>query len=671
VSHEFWKQGVVAVLTACALAACGGGGGVAGESPPAPAFTVGGSINGLVGSVTLQNTGGAQLTVSANGSFAFAGTVVAGSSYSITVAAQPELQSCTVANGSGTAAANVTNIAINCTDATPPALSLALQAIKALRFSWTAVPGVTRYKLLEDATGGSGFTQAGADIEPSATSLDRIVPLYLRVNARYIVQACAASRCIDSNTMTVSGSLAPAVGYFKSSNIRPQDRFGMSVALSADGATLAVGAPLEDSNAESTGSVYVFARDGAGSAWRQQAQIKASNPERSDLFGFGVALDASGSTLAIGAPGAAGAVPASGVVYIFERSKGTNGDWTQQALVEASNAESGDAFGWALALSDGGRLAVGAPGEDGVGNLVLRSGAAYVFVREGAGQGFGWRQEAYLKATNAGDGDEFGLSVALSRDGATLAVAAPFEDSNDRGVSDPSSSNELATDSGAVYVFAPITQAALWAQQAYIKASNASAGDVFGAAVALSADGSTLAAGASHEDSAATGVGGNQGDDTARDAGAAYVFVRTRTRVDDVWTQQSYVKASDTIAPGAPGGDQFGISLALSADGSILAVGGPGEDSSAIGIGGDDGDISAEESGAAYVFERSGADWAQRAFVKPSNTRPGYVFGWPVALSGDGATLAAGASHEPGSAPGVNGDQDSPPIEDAGAVYLY
>jgi hypothetical protein len=163
--------------------------------------------------------------------------------------------------------------------------------------------------------------------------------------------------------------------------------------------------------------------------------------------------------------------------------------------------------------------------------------------------------------------------------------------------------------------------------------------DEFGTALDLSADGSTLAVGANF----AAGAGG-----------AAYVLVRS----GETWTQQAFLQASDTSGPG---GDSFGLSLALSADGSLLAVGAPLEDSSARGIDGDDSDNSAEQSGATYVFERANDAWAQRAYVKPSNTASGYLFGIAVELSGDGATLAAGAIFEPGS----------PAITAAGAVYLY
>src|SRR5215831_5975309 len=77
-------------------------------------------------------------------------------------------------------------------------------------------------------------------------------------------------------------------------------------------------------------------------------------------------------------------------------------------------------------------------------------------------------------------------------------------------------------------------------QRAYIKASNTDRGDQFGSSVALS--GNTLVVGANFEASAATGVNGNQTDNSAHNAGAAYVFVRDGTN----WSQQAYLKASNT-----------------------------------------------------------------------------------------------------------------------------
>jgi FG-GAP repeat len=274
------------------------------------------------------------------------------------------------------------------------------------------------------------------------------------------------------------------------------------------------------------------------------------------------------------------------------------------------------------------------------------SGAAYVFTRS-AGV---WSQQAYVKASNTEAGDFFGYSLALSGD--TLAVGAYGEDSNATGVGGNQADNS-ASGSGAVYVFT--RSAGVWSQQAYVKASNTGAGDSFGYSVALAGD--TLAVGAWTEDSNATGVGGNQADNSAGDSGAVYVF----TRSAGVWSQQAYLKASNTGAS-----DSFGYSVALSGD--SLAVGAYGEDSNATGVGGNQADNSAIQSGAVYVFTRSGSTWTQEAYVKASNTGGADLFGDSVALSGD--TLAVSATTEDSNATGVGGNEADNSVINAGAAYV-
>ncbi len=333
--------------------------------------------------------------------------------------------------------------------------------------------------------------------------------------------------------------------------------------------------------------------------------------------------------------------------------------------VKASNTGASDKFGFSVALSsDGSTLAVGAPGEGsgatGIGgnqsdNSASESGAVYVFFRSGGN----WAQQAYVKASNAEASDHFGRAVALSSDGNTLAVGAMDESSSATGVGGNQSDNS-ASGSGAVYVF--IRSNGNWAQQAYVKASNAEAYDRFGYAVALSTDGNTLAVGADQETSSATGIGGNQSDNSMSESGAVYVF----TRSNGAWAQQAYVKASNTGKS-----DNFGSAVALSSDGTTLAVGAYREASNATGIGGNQSDDSAFASGAVYVFRRNGGPWSQQAYVKGSNTKAGDRFGYAVALSSDGNTLAVGAMGEGSSATGINGSQSGSPAYSSGAVYIF
>ena len=459
--------------------------------------------------------------------------------------------------------------------------------------------------------------------------------------------------------------------YLKASNTDANDGFGRSMALSGD--TLVVGATGESSNATGvnnvnqgnnsaagSGAVYVFIRN--GTTWSPQAYIKASNTEASDAFGTSVAI--SGDTLVVGATGeSSNAIGVnqnqsnnlasySGAAYVFTRTGST---WSQQAYLKASNTAADDYFGISVAIS-GDTLVVGATGEDsnamGVNqdqsnNSAAGSGAVYVFTRSLGS----WSQQAYIKASNTGAGDSFGIRVALSSD--TLVVGASGEDSNAIGVNQDQNNN-LAAGSGAAYVFT--RSAGIWSQQAYLKASNTEADDYFGHAVAIS--GETLVVGALGESSNATGVNGNQYNNSAPTSGAAYVFTRTGIN----WSQQAYLKASNTGAS-----DSFGDSLAISGD--MLVVGAYYESSSATGVNGDPDNNSASQSGAAYLFTRTGTTWSQQSYIKASNTEAVDWFGFSVALSG--TTLVAGAPAEDSNAIGVNGNQGNNSAQSSGAAYTF
>jgi hypothetical protein len=194
-----------------------------------------------------------------------------------------------------------------------------------------------------------------------------------------------------------------------------------------------------------------------------------------------------------------------------------------------SNTTSSNTFGFAVSTS-GDAIVVGDHLDDNSGS---DSGAAYVFVRDGTS----WTQQAYLKASNAGEDDYFGYSVSISGD--TIVVGAYQEDSNATGV-DGTQNNDPYTsfDSGAAYVF--VRDGTMWTQQAYLKASNIGKQYSFGWSVSIS--GNTIVVGAPKENAGATG------------SGAAYVFVRDGTS----WTQQTHLKASN-----AGISDAFGISVGI------------------------------------------------------------------------------------------------------------
>ncbi len=257
----------------------------------------------------------------------------------------------------------------------------------------------------------------------------------------------------------------------------------------------------------------------------------------------------------------------------------------------------------------------------------------------------------YFKASNTDAGDAFGYSVAI--DGDTLVIGAPNEASAATGVNGDQGDNS-ADDAGAAYVF--VREAGTWTQQAYLKASNAETLDRFGYRVGISGD--TIVVATPGEDSNATGVDGNQANNSANNGGAVYVFVRTA----GAWSQQAYLKASNTGSD-----DTFGDSVAISGD--TIVVGAGGEDSNATFVNGDQTNNAASVAGAAYVFVRNGAAWAQQAYLKPTNTGVGDAFGIGVDVSGN--TIVIGSVGEDSSATGVNGAQNNEGALNSGAAYVF
>ncbi len=397
----------------------------------------------------------------------------------------------------------------------------------------------------------------------------------------------------------------------------------------------------------------------------QNSYIKASNTDPFDSFGSSLAI--SGDTLVVGATGersdATGVngdqnnndTGSAGAAYVFVRENGT---WVQQAYLKASNTTFGGfnaRFGTSVAIS-GDTIVVGAIAErsnaTGVNGdqedfSLLDAGAAYVFVRNGTT----WTQQAYLKASNTDGGDFFGSSVSISGD--TIVVGALGESSAATGINGDQA-DDTANIAGAVYVF--VRSNDVWAQQAYIKASNTDANDLFGFSVSIVGD--YMAVGAPNENSDATGINGDESSNTANDAGAVYVF----KRIGEIWNQQAYIKASNTDA-----GDIFGVSMDMTEN--QLLVSASREDSNAIGVDGDQMNNSATNSGAAYLFSRTGDVWEQQAYFKASNTENSDIFGVTVAIS-DG-TLLIGAHLERSNATGIDGDQADNSTERAGAAYIF
>ena len=366
------------------------------------------------------------------------------------------------------------------------------------------------------------------------------------------------------------------------------DGFGNSVAISADGSTILVGAfgKAVGTNTRQ-GAVYIFTRSGA--VWSQQARLTASDGVSNDNFGSMVALSADGYNRSDWANRKTIGINFNqGAAYIFTRNGST---WIQHSRLTASDGATDDNFGASVVLSGSGTTAlIGAPGKQvGVNS---GQGAAYVFTHSGDT----WDQQSWLTASDGEAMDSFGMSVSLSSDGTIVLVGA---DTKNIGAN---------VRQGAAYIFTRIDAA--WSQHSRLIASDGAGNDSFGRYVSLSSDGTTALIGAH---GARIGMNAFQG--------AAYVFTRSGL----AWSQQSKLAASDGASY-----DAFGWRVALSGDGSTALIGAQNKDN----------------KGAAYAYVRTGATWTQLPRLSASDGAMFDLFGCAVAISGDGSTVLVGAANK-------------------------
>ena len=397
---------------------------------------------------------------------------------------------------------------------------------------------------------------------------------------RFTASACALALLAASSSLPDLDLFTPAAAAspwdqlgVDIDGVAAGDRSGYSVALSDDGTRLAVGA-IRDAGTQA-GYVRVF--EWSGSAWAQMgADLDAES--LADESGYSVALSADGTRLAVGARLNSGAANYAGHVRVFQWS---GSDW-QQLGADVDGEAQFEQSGYSVALSDdGSRLAVGAPGGDSNRGLVR----VYVW------SGSEWSQ---LGDTISGDeaSDTSGWSVALSADGGRLAVGAPGNDAS-------------ASNAGRVSVFT-------WSGSAWTRLGSVdgeATDDFSGRAVALSANGSRLA------------VGAAKNEDAGADAGHVRVYS---------WSGSAWVQLGPDV-DGEAANDQSGSSVALSADGSRLAVG-------ASGAG----------PGQVRVFLWTGSAWVQvgeNIDGEAADDRSGIS----VALAADGAAVAVGATRNDGT----------------------
>jgi hypothetical protein len=397
--------------------------------------------------------------------------------------------------------------------------------------------------------------------------------------------------------------------------------------------------------------------------YKQEAYVKSINRPNTNMQ-FGQSVDISGDTMAVGADfeksnqktitngptASSNDTGYIGAVYVYTRvntSPAGTYAWSQQAYIKPSNGIGNfERFGFDISLENN-TLAVGIEGDASNQSSITNStanastntsysasGAVFVYTRSGTD----WSQQAYIKASNNVANNYFGKFVALSGD--TIVTAAS---------------------NSSVYVYT--RSGTEWSEEAIISNSNFSGAQ---GGFEVDIDNNTIVVSQVGDDSnqsTITNGTGSSSNTSKTNSGAVHVYTRSGTD----WTQQAYIKASNSDA-----NDNFGSSISI--DGDTLAVSALNEASDENNVWmatSSSGDNSAARAGAVYIYTRSGTDWTQQAYIKPSNAVANGGFGTSVSLQGD--LLVVGANEDSNSTSIVNGSTASSDtsMEDSGAVYVF
>ena len=446
-----------------------------------------------------------------------------------------------------------------------------------------ATPTITTF------TPGAGYP--GTMITLTGTNLDQLtsasaggVPAVIlsraATSARILVMPGAATGSVSvtnatstvtaSSSFTVNPSLYP---YFqqgaKLTNSSTNAIQGSFVSVSADGNTAIIGAPGDDSN---KGAAWIYVR--SGTTWSQQAKLVGTGAVGAAKQGTGVAISANGNTAVVGGPADNSNV---GAVWVFTRNGTT---WTQQgSKLLGSGAVGAAQQGISVAISgDGNSIASGGFADDNY------AGAAWVFARYG---------NAWAQVGDKITGNDYtgaarqGSSLSLSSDGSRLLMGG-YQDNNRQG---------------AVWTFG--TDGCIWTQLGPKLVGTGGTSQAWqGYSVSLSADGNTAV------------VGGNSDNNLA---GAAWVY----TYAGSAWTQVARL-----VGTQAAGAAKQGNAVSLSADGSVIAVGGNGDDSN---------------KGAVWIYRKNGQNWTQQGAKIKGNSAVGSAKqGSTVSVSANGTTAIIG-----------------------------
>jgi LPXTG-motif cell wall-anchored protein len=357
------------------------------------------------------------------------------------------------------------------------------------------------------------------------------------------------------------------------------DQSGYSVAMSADGTRIAIGAPYNDSNGDSAGHVRIYTWN--GTTWTQTgADINGETAD--DQSGYSVAMSADGTRIAIGARYNDDNGNDAGQVRLYTWNGTT---WTQTGA-DINGETAGDQSGYSVAMSaDGTRIAIGARYNDvDSGNIVNDTGHVRIYSWDGTT----WMQTGD-DINGEAEGDRSGYSVAMAANGNRIAIGAIF--------------NHNITGHVRIYSWDGTT----WMQTGD-DINGEAEDDESGSSVAMSADGSRIAIGAPGNDGTGSGTG----------------HVRIYTWNGTTWTQ------TGADINGEADGEYLGSSVAMSADGSRIAIGATGNN--------DNG----KDAGQVRIYTWNGTTWMQTGADINGETADDNS-GWSVAMSADGSRIAIGA----------------------------
>ncbi|MBU2885649.1 FG-GAP repeat protein [Gilvimarinus agarilyticus] len=522
----------------------------------------------------------------------------------------------------------------------PPTTPLVETAtsVKTLTLSWDETPNADFYRVYSNIDGSSGFEDISGSVTTTSFDISLSAHLHNWPEATYMVEACNNYGCQGSSAISIQDQMLETIGYLKASDLLENSSFGFSLAMSDDASTIAVGAPNYNR---------------LGDDGKEDRSV--------------------------------------GKVYIYRQS---DSNWSLAGTIDNPTPNSGinELFGYAIALTqDGSKILISAPGENGGGRTVnaedrstkeLDTGAAYLYAQNGEE----WVEEAYFKASNADREDYFGIRLDMTPDGKKIVISSPYEASAANHNGDPEDNSiPLA---GAVYMFENTNEG--WAQTHYIKPSTGShperfcfdprpdnnvcyekSPSRFGYGLAISDSGDVLAVGAPGDSSASEGINSSETDYRAKSSGAVHIL----NLVDDNWVHTQYIKSINNDID-----DEFGLSLALSGNGKVLAIAAPYEDSnyqnlttrSTIESLVFDPTLETEQdSGAVYLLQNTNEQWEYQAFIKAARPDENDLFGWHMSLNNSGNLLAIGSPRDDSEAVGISDGWDNSSAPAAGAVGVY